>query len=224
MKTSILIPCIPEHFIYLDRVIDAYRNGTRKPFEFIVVLSDCAKVPREYLSFFIEKQQKYYDVRYCEYEVLLYTGEACSVGEQNCNGDIILIQAADDLPHPRRVEIVQKYFKGHDIVALNHSFYGKDMMEYYGKKNLENKFNYDNIKVYQPQEVIRHFKEHPLDVYGQFCDCHVAAGTLCYRRDIVGKFKWSNKRRGQDTITCKRIIHKFNKSIIIDAPLYYYFK
>ena len=98
------------------------------------------------------------------------------------------------------------------------------MMDHYGKDKLENEFDYDNIKVYQPNEIVKHITEKPLDVYGQFCDCHVAAGTLCYRRDIVGKFQWSNKKHGQDTITCKRIALKFNKSIIINAPLYYYFK
>lgn len=224
MRTSVLIPCIPQHFIYLDRVIDAYMNGTVKPDEIVIHLCDYKTVPESYIDLLNEKYDDSVQV-YCT-EKWTYTGESCSIGERLCDigNDIVIIQASDDLPHPRRIEIVQKYFKSHDIVALNHSFFGKDMMNYYGKDALENKFDYDNIKVYQPHEIVDHIKERPLDVYGQFCDCHVAAGTIAYRRDIVGKFTWSNKKHGQDVITCKRIALKFGKSIIISAPLYYYFK
>lgn len=197
------------------------------PDEIVIVLSGCDIIAEDY----IESFESFYCAPAFDFKVVLvqiketiFTGEACSIGEQHCTGDIILIQAGDDLCHPRRIEIVKKYFESHDIVALNHAFYGLDMMEYYGKDNLENKFDYDNIKTYQPWEIVEHIKEKPLDVYGQFCDAHIAAGTIVYRRDIVGKFTWSNKQHGQDTITCKRIALKFKKSIIINAPLYYYFK
>ena len=230
MKTSVLIPCTPEHFIYLDRVIEAYQRGTKMPDEIVIVLSDCLKVPDIYIAAFHavydESQQDEIKVRLIPVVQPLYTGKACTVGETNCNGDIIIIQAADDLPHPRRVEIVEKCFEKHFIVALNHSFYGLDHMKYYGMEALENQFDYDNIKAVQPWEMYKHHFEdgHIHDVYGQNCGFHVAAGTICYRKDIVGKFTWSNKKHGQDTITCKRILHHFKRSIAIDAPLYYYFK
>jgi len=226
MKTSVLIPCTPEHFIHLDRVIGAYMDGSMCPHEFVVVLSDCSKVPFEYQSLFMEKWPKDINVQLHQMSNLLWTGRACTVGEWYCKGDIIMVQAADDLPHPLRVEIVESYFESHDIVALNHSYYGKDMMEYYGIDELENKFDYSDIKVVQPITLYTHHfkKENILDVYGQNCGFHVAAGTICYSKDIVGKFTWSNKKHGQDTVTCKRILHKFRKSIVIDAPLYYYFK
>ncbi len=224
MKTSVLIPCMPGHFIYLHRVIYEYLSGTKTPHEIVVVLSDCTKVPLPYRKIFKEDFGDF--VRLLSVVGLKWTGAACKYGEKFCSGDIIMIQAADDLPHPRRVEVVEKYFETHDIVALNHSYYGKDHMNYYGMEALENKFDYDNIKVVQPWELYEHHFEKGFihDVYGQNCGFHVAAGTICYRKDIVGKFTWSNKKHGQDTITCKRILHHFKKSIVIDAPLYYYFK
>ncbi len=231
MKTSILIPCTPEHFIYLNRVVCAYQSGTKTPYEFIIVLSDCEKVHIAYIELF---EEMYIDrIGYSSLNVKLilekkpmFTGAACKLGEKECTGDIIAIQAADDLPHPRRVEIVEKYFESHDIVALNHSFFGLDHIKYYGMEALEAQFDYDNIKSVQPWELYKHHFEdgHIHDVYGQNCGFHLAAGTICYKKDIVGKFTWSNKKHGQDTITCKRILHHFKKSIAINAPLYYYFK
>ncbi|HUT64038.1 MAG TPA: glycosyltransferase family A protein [Anaerolineae bacterium] len=218
-----LIPCTPEHFIYLNRVIYAYLEGSKVPHEIVIVLSDCNKVPDIYKVVF---EQQFPNVKVSYYPKLLYTGAACSLGEKHCTGDIIMIQAADDLPHHLRVAVVENYFETYDIVALNHSYYGRNMMEYYGIETLEDKFDYTETKAVQPWELYKHhFEDGNIhDVYGQNCGFHVAAGTICYRKEIVGKFTWSNKKHGQDTITCKRILHHFKKSIVIDAPLYYYFK
>lgn len=232
MKTSVLIPCYQNHFIYLDRVIESYlvREEFGEPGicpdEIVVVLSGAGYIPECYIKSF--KDYFCTDVFELDVNLILvphtvYTGEACSIGEQHCTGDIILIQAADDLSHARRVEIVKKYFEKYDIVALNHGFFGLGDIEYYTIDELR-KREIKDIKVFQPWEIKKHIQEKPLDVYGQFCGCKVAAGTLCYKKEIVGKFNWSNKKHGQDTITCKRIALKFNKSLIIDALLYYYFK
>jgi len=148
---------------------------------------------------------------------LLYTGAACREGEQYCKAEVIIIQAADDIPHPRRVEIVEDFFERYDIVSLNHSFIGSTQQGY---KPSEEPI--EDIKVVQPHTLYDYHEEKPDEPYGKISGFAVAAGTICYRRDLVGKFEWSNARRGQDNITCKRILKKFKKSICISAPIYYY--
>jgi len=228
MKTSVFIPCIPEHFCYLDRVIAAYTQGTVQPDEIIVLLSDSNEVPDRY----IESFWKYFDeiaqpkIKLMSEEYRLYTGEACNLSKHLCTGDIIIIQAADDLPHPRRIEIVKDYFNNYDIVSLNHSYYGKCHIDYYGFEKLNEMAEEElkDIKVMQPWEIFKEVTENPDNVYGQSAGFHVAAGTVCHRREILDEILWTNFPHGQDTVFCKEVIKKFKKSIIISAPLYFYFK
>jgi glycosyltransferase involved in cell wall biosynthesis len=222
MKVSVFIPCIPEHFIYLDRVVKAYLEGTKQPDEIIIVLSDCLKVRKEYLDLFYYRKITQIYTR----DKLLYTGEACNLSKDLCTGDIIIVQAADDLPQRKRIEVVVDYFERYDIVSLNHSFYGKSHIDFYGMDKLNKMAEKEikDIKVAQPFEIFRHVTEHPDDVYGQFCDFHVAAGTICHRREILDDIQWSSLKHGQDTLFCKDVIKKFKKSIIISAPLYFYNK
>jgi hypothetical protein len=224
MKISVFIPCIPEHFIFLDRVVRYYNSGSVKPDEIIIVLSDCFKVRKEYIDVFLSYNPNVTLVH--TENQLLHTGEACNLSKKLCSGDIIVIQAADDLPHPLRIEIVKMYFERYDIVSLNHSYFGKSHIDYYGYdvlyKMAEKRLS--DIKVVQPFEIFKHVTEKPDDVYGQFCNFPVAAGTICHRKEILEDMQWSSVKHGQDTIFCKEIIKRYKKSIIISAPLYFYNK
>ena len=225
MKTSVLIPCIPEHFIWLNRVIYEYLSGTKSPFEIVVVLSDCEKVPLLYREAF---QYHFADmpVKYYEYKELMWTGKALSTGEKFCEGDLISIQAADDLPSKNRIEVCERFFEKYDIACLHHSFFGKGHIDYYGIENLDTSVDYDKVKIIQPCQLYGHHftNKNEMDVFAQFAGFPVTAGAMVYKRDIVGKFTWSNKKNGQDRITALRILKKFQKTIVIDSRIYFYFK
>lgn len=226
MKTSVFIPCIPEHFCYLDRVVAAYEAGTVKPDEIVIVLSNAQNVRQEYINTFLGYHPEILKKQFYSVTQLLYTGEACNLSKSLCTGDIIIIQAADDLPHPRRIEIVKDYFNNYDIVSLNHSYYGKCHIDYYGFEKLNEMAEEElkDIKVMQHWEIFKEVTENPDNVYGQSAGFHVAAGTVCHRREILDEILWTNFPHGQDTVFCKEVIKKFKKSIIISAPLYFYFK
>jgi hypothetical protein len=213
MKVSVFIPCVPEHIQNIVRIISAYENGTRKPDEYVIGLSRCKEVniftrtaigtmPRTILI---------------DVAKPLYAGPCQQLAEYFCNGDIIMYQAADDMPHERRVEIVKDYFKRYDIVALNHSYYGTTERQH---QHLQ-KYDYSKIRVAQPRELVTYYREHPDDVYGQGF-FRVGAGIICIRPKVLQKVKWGYERKGQDGIFCKKVLFTFQKSILIDAPLYWY--
>lgn len=227
MKTSVFIPCIPAHYCLLDRVIDAYLSAEEWPDEIVIVVSDANKINPEYFEVLKKEfEQCNFKLTIHPVPVLLYTGEACNLVKDLCDGDVIIIQAADDLPHRERVAVVKRFFGNYDILSLNHSFWGLGDIVYYGMDELERrtKNKLENIKVVQPHEIKEHVSQKPHDVYGQFCGFKVAAGTVCYRKELARDHKWSSAPKGQDTIFCKEVILKYNKSIIIDTPLYYYYK
>lgn len=227
MKTAVFIPCIPEHFCFLNRAINALIEGPVIPNEVIVFISNADIVHQDYIDQMAALYQEYFQVFKIHRESKqYYTGEACNAVAELTNAEIIIIQAADDVPHPRRVEIVNQFFVIYDILSLNHSYWGLGDIDYYGHKYLENKTHekLKDIQVVQPREIYEHIKNNPGDVYGQLCDFKVAAGTVAYRRQLAEEVVWSSAPHGQDTIWCKEVILKYQKSIIIDAPVYFYYK
>jgi hypothetical protein len=213
MKVSVFIPCVPEHIQNIVRIISAYEKGTRKPDEYVIGLSRCKEVniftrtaigtmPRTMLVDVVKP---------------LYAGPCQQLAEYFCNGDVIVYQAADDLPHERRIEIVKDYFTRYDIMALNHSYYGKTQIEH---PNLQ-KYDFKKIRVIQPNALLKRLREHPDDVYGQGF-FRVGAGIICIRPEVLEKVKWGYEPKGQDGMFCKRVLRVFRKSILIDAPLYWY--
>jgi len=211
----------------LDRVIDRYLEAEVWPDEIVIIVSDANKINTEYFNV-LKKSYSNVNIHLEVHPVpvLLYTGEACNLVKDFCSGDIIIVQAADDLPHVRRVEIIKRFFDEYDIISLNHSYWGLPDMTYYGMDSLEKitAEKLSNIKVVQPHTIKQHVIEKPDDVYGQGCGFKVAAGTIAYRKELAREVKWSSAPKGQDGIFCKEVIKKYNKSIIIDAPVYFYYK
>jgi len=230
MKISIFIPCIPGHFSNLKNIIFNIFRGTDWPGEIVILLSAARGVPANVIDDFEKEMEKYRDhftIYLHKEDYHMFTGEACNEILSLCRGDVIVIQAADDLPHFRRIEIIRQYFTNYpEMLCLNHSFWGKCDMSYYGMELLEEytHIKLKNIAVVESRDISDHLIRRPDDVYGQFLPFKVAAGTIAYRKKVAEETRWSSAPRGQDTIFCKEVLKKYGRSIIIDAPVYYYFK
>lgn len=229
MTCSVVIPCIPRHFDNLGNIINAFKAGTKQPDEVIVALSESGSISQDKLDHLVSLCVK-----------LVHIPEVGSSARNRQNGsnvatgDIIIYQDADDLPHPRRVEVINWFFEISDIVHLNHSYYKGDTVPLV-----------DQIKAVKSETLFNTYFPH-----GIFEECKgittayggdigfvengvgipIHAGAVAIRREVLKQVKWReasemvlfNYYRFEDYEFCMEVLYKFKKSLVIDAKLYQY--
>jgi glycosyltransferase involved in cell wall biosynthesis len=232
MKISIIIPCIPEHFFTMMRAADAYLKQTRIPDEIVIVLSNSSNLEQRNKILFKKFTDEIFlktrknNIRIYYVNNLLSPGAARTLCSQYCQGDLLILNDADDMPHRRRTEIIEGYFNSRDIIALNHSFWWAPNMRENTIAELNEKTEQilKNIKVIQSSQIYEHYQKMPDDVYGQFCDFNVGAGCGAYKKEVFRTINYIGGMQSEDRIFCLDTLRKYNKSIIINAPLYFYYK
>src|SRR6185295_8415761 len=60
-------------------------------------------------------------------EKILTAGPSRQLGSDNSTGEVLIYQDADDLPHSKRVQIINHLFENNDILHLNHSYCYSDV-------------------------------------------------------------------------------------------------
>ena len=235
LKTTVFIPSTPGHFHYLEEIIQKYQNGTVKPEEIIVSLSESNRVE---ISKIYDLETKYPTLRFLRHVDKVEAGPNRQFAE-NCDGDIILYQDSDDLPSRDRVEIVKNFFESEpDIFVLNHSY--RRVTEYN-----EMLLDQSSFKVMGPDELYKlYFPNGDINdaklvkAYGGHIKFPVHAGVVCIRKDVLKLVKWKTwedqviapkppkemyKGAGaEDFEFCMDCLFYFKKSAIIDAPIYFY--
>lgn len=206
MKVSIIIPCYYTHAKYLEELCMLYSNV----YEIIVVISGYS-----YDKNYTLKNNN--SIICIVKENRLYMGQAITEAEKIATGDILILQAADDYPTIDRVERIVKYFENYDIVVLNHGFFKEE--EY-----ISNKIDTSESYIIQSQKLYEIYNktENITLGYGFRLGFPVISAPCAWRKEIVGKFEWSQKPRGQDHDTSRTILKKFNKSMIVSDKLYFY--
>jgi hypothetical protein len=149
-------------------------------------------------------------------------------------GDIIVYQDDDDIPSCRRIEIIKHFFETQDIMCLNHSYvYNKEV------PNLDN-VDINAIRYIQSDEIYnKYFPNRKLEEcvsisksYGGGFNVPTCAGPVSIKREVLNYVKWKAnneislcaQRKGEDYDFCMEVLYRFNKSIIIDVPIYSYLK
>ena len=121
MKTSVVIPATPGNFVFLNSVIQNYAEGTVKPDEIVVSLSNGCYVDG------VDALEKRFSSVFEDFKVLIHdkvmvqgpNRDAATMATKN---EIIISNDADDVPHPQRVEIIKHFFETQPILHLNHSY------------------------------------------------------------------------------------------------------
>lgn len=226
---SIVIPCIPKHFWNINNILEAYKVGTKQPDEIVVALSECDSVPASELDALVKKGVKLFPMK----EV-----GSSAMNRQNgsdlSTGDLIIYQDADDLPHPRRVEIIDWFFGISDIVHLNHSYFRDHSYPKIGMiKILRSDVIYNTYfpnKVFEESRTITPSYGPNLGFTENGVEIPVHTGAVAIRREVLKQVRWKEVKdmllvkhyRYEDYEFCLETVFKFNKSIIIDAKLYQY--
>jgi hypothetical protein len=239
LKISVVIPCDSKHLHNMQYVFDMMLKSTRIPDEVVVRFSSMGSVPIKASSAVIQEGQRLFkEFKYACLNTPEYSGPNRQVASEMATGDLIIYQDADDLPHYRRFELIDKYFEQTGCMHLNHAYYHNT--EWHTQPVFD-----DSIKMVESGVLFnRYFPDGDISKcwahsYGYdlgFSYPLIHTGATSIRRDVLEKVKWKHpnelylagsdvvKERTEDYEFCMEILHSFNKSILIDAPLYFYYK
>lgn len=230
MKTTVYIPTIPEHFGNISTIIEDYSSGTERPDEIIVFLSRSREVSMEHQYAISRHPSKL--VTLVKSPARVYAGPARQQAQNLAHGDVVLYQDSDDRPHPYRVEWVKRLFETRDCMVVNHSYFYKQQPTWdFEWKNMRVVQGQTLRDLYFPNEDVTECRKYTA-AYGGGCDFPVHAGVVCIRRELLNEIRWKHpddlvyapdpKTKTEDYEFCMDALFKVNRSIVVDAPLYYY--
>ena len=218
MKISVVIPVGPGHALAVNRAIKSCIEQTHPAHEIIVAgFSDD-----------VESQ----NVIKIKNEGS--AGKNRQIGSEAASGDIIVYQDADDISHPQRLEIISRYFNIADILHLNHSLVtSSNETSHIEVNSIRHASSEELFGAYFPNSKYVSCIKHCPSAYGdKIVNWPVHCGAPAIRRCVLDKVKWRSVSelklhhrawpRTEDYEFCMEVLYAFNKSMIIDAPVYIY--
>jgi hypothetical protein len=107
MKYSLFIPTIPKHFHFLNEILEKYKNGSEQPDEIIISISESSKINQDDIRIL----KNNFNIKIIEHNNIMLAGPNRQVSKEFCNGDVIIYQDSDDLPHFQRIEVIKSFFE-----------------------------------------------------------------------------------------------------------------
>tara|TARA_Y100001963_G_scaffold130038_1_gene185901 strand:+ start:1679 stop:2527 length:849 start_codon:yes stop_codon:yes gene_type:complete len=147
MKTSLIIPSTEYHFHHMNWILRCYEQGTVKPDEIIVSVSNSHMIPKNDIRLINDKFKKSFDsLKILEHTKPIPEGPNRGEGTLVASNEIITYSDSDDIPHPQRIEIIKYFFSKYDILHLNHTWT-------YDKNFHNCKFQCDKIKYMESDNI-----------------------------------------------------------------------
>ena len=114
LKTSIIIPCHSKHVQHLPAMLQCLAEQTVVPDEVVICFtnSQVSTAPVIAPGYPFEVRLVFTD--------RTYPANARNTACEQSSGDLLICQDADDIPHPRRVEIIKHLFEHYYIELLLH--------------------------------------------------------------------------------------------------------
>ena len=228
INISIVIPCHPPHIKYLDNTFQDILKQTVLPLEVILAISginiDLAKtLENKFTELFKDTSCKFKIVHTDKKQ---YAGTNRNMGGNIANGQYIMFIDADDILHPRKVEITTHYLNLYNPNILLHG-YVKNARPDFLKTCI---FDYDHVKV-TPNDIIYrdtfgnppkkskkiwHLTINPKNIFT------IAHGYATVKKTIFNKYKYTNVSYGEDSLFVREILWKYGGVIHINIPLIIY--
>ena len=150
LKTSVIIPCHYKHVPYLLDVLNSYKNQTELPDEIIISISQEDLANREVLEK-INNTDWGFSLKILTSKNVICAGENRNIGCSHASGDIFILQDADDIAHPQRIEIIKYFFDNHKLDYLIHEWQPNDKIQHFIPKDIQ--FSYcHHVDVYEIPE------------------------------------------------------------------------
>jgi hypothetical protein len=224
MKYCVFIPTIPSRFNKLENLVNLYNAGTVKPDEIII---NASSVNSDNYNILINLFNKnIHNLKIIPHRTHLEAGPNRQMAQYISQSDVIVYQDDDDLPSDKRLEIIKSYFETMDIVCLNHGYVYNDILP-----ELKNISIIESQKLYEhyfPNGILEECKHYNSYGDGFFPIC---AGPVSIKKNVLNVVQWKEKCnitltnfKAEDFQFCMEVLHKFNKSLLIDSKIYQYLK
>jgi glycosyltransferase involved in cell wall biosynthesis len=171
LKPSVIIPCHPDHFPLLDRLLATYKDQTRRPDEVIVSLSESVFVSADQIEA-LEGKDWGFALKLMKHKGRVVPGGNRNAACQAATGDLILCQDADDLPHPQRVEIIASLFENYEIDHLIHQW-------------IPTSKSFETVPLDHVEELVVLFRHYATINIDQLHN-----GSVCFLRDVFSEVHW----------------------------------
>lgn len=206
MKTSVVVPCHEKHFVYLPTLLTYYQNQSCLPDEVVISLTG-----KDWNALSVEDKDHFTSLEWpFIVQVVLQEanipgpGPNRNFGCQNSTGDLIILQDADDIPHPRRVEYIKWLFENYNVDFLVHRW----MQE--GNPFVD----------YSQSDIIGHITM--FNKYSEIPFDYVFNGGIAITRDVFNHIHWGSSMVGEDIQFNKTVALKYKYKAALNAPLMIY--
>lgn len=205
ISISIIIPCIWKHAQHLYPLLKLYERQTVLPDEIIISLSE-ANLVNATLIAEIESKKWPFPVRLLLSNEKQYAGINRNIACQKASGSVFVLQDADDIPHPQRLEVIKYLFEREKIDHLMHFFAFPQECNSFKIIDVQHAPFLYRKRFYDPVRI-------PYRIHN---------GNVALRDYVFTKIKWPDAPRGQDMLFGKLVYKKFSNTIVVTEALCIY--
>jgi hypothetical protein len=204
MTTSVIVPCVARHFLWVSGLLESYENQTVKPDEVVISISEVEKLnPKEIND--LEHGDYSFRLKIIRNNGVIMDGENRTIAMNNSSGDILIFSDADDIPHPQRVEIAKFIFENYEVDHILHGLTGyRSEIQRFDLQSIEMLY-FDNFEEIQSFASSKNFP--------------VTTGSPCFLRKVGNAIKWSHTK---DVQHARESYAMFNNRILICSKLILY--
>lgn len=207
LKVSVIIPCAGQHFYCLKSLFKLLQNQTCIPDEVVVSLSSTEHLNSE------EIEQLKNEIFPFKTKILCFQGKQSAGKNRNiacshAEGDILIAQDADDIPHPQRIEIIKYVFENYATEHLLHSYF-------VGEKPFS-PYDVSDIKIYQYPTY------NAIDFSNEFHD-RIHNGNIAISKKLSRLVKWEDALPEDHDVQFNRNVYRMTRNthaILCDLIMY----
>ena len=208
-STSIIVPCASDHICFLEDMIMSYQGQSVLPNEMIISVSGYSNKDYEIIKR-IEKRDYNFPIFIFKHKEQKYVGDNRNIALSHSSGNICIMQDADDLAHPRRVEIIKFLFDNYKIDHLFHLWMSKKEWE----KDKIKDIDIDQIPIKRVTS-LKSINDNPM--------IKNSNGAVSFLRYVFHKVKYNVKKYPGTDIEFNNLVYQnFPNCACVYIPLYIY--
>jgi hypothetical protein len=144
-------------------------------------------------------------------------------GSELSSGDLISYHDADDISHPRRLEVIQNVFESNkNLAQLCHSYYRLDT-----ESAPPSDDSIHEYKICPPEALVQKYITEGIipHYFGEGLMLKVCAGPSTISRKVLDKVSWLDYSYPREDLNFNlAVLKEFKATALIDAQLYGYCK